>query len=666
LTLSAVPMSSAPRRLVAPSNSSTERPSIQVAPAPHAPLGRLPSLAAGESDRHVLSGEQGVRERAKEPSICLDMGKDPPGQPADLPPTRGRNQEQRRDRASEDIVRPTKPSEPVSSKTCVPALPTTIQPSPGIHGNGSGVSGAAQTGTSSSRAIVIDEDEGMAMEEAGEATKAPEIADGTEEPPLPISITKKKKLAKRSRVADLPARVPVTVSGGTRKTTEDVAPPKEDRTELRLRPRQKRGLLMLSEEKNSGQQLARSGTIATEPSRSIHDPAPSVDDIALAPAPQVRTENPYSKDERGNRPPSPQVERSVQRGRITTTAFKEKEQQMQTNQDSENTLARVASEGSRRRSSSQTRRLKNVDEQRSATSKRKTQAESDRSDSEELPQVPVGPRLARLSKRSVRSREVIGFVPSNPPVANLPKTDEPASKRLQKPSAPRQNPPSDDVSKGSSTNQAVEEEKKPRAQQVGDPSSHRELAYHKSAALPRGGIGDEEAFSLSSVAAPENATRADNDEIPKIVRLCVTNDEEVAAQPSRLHEPRNTSKQVEHPMNATGHSGVDSHLTESENQPSPVISRPDTIIRPKIMNPATRGRKAALTSDAAGQVPQSILPTEPISARSDMVPPGAKRPDHAVGEGPKRRMRFPGFASARGGGPWSREAHDLLETGRPC
>jgi len=31
-------------------------------------------------------------------------------------------------------------------------------------------------------------------------------------------------------------------------------------------------------------------------------------------------------------------------------------------------------------------------------------------------------------------------------------------------------------------------------------------------------------------------------------------------------------------------------------------------------------------------------------------------------------MKFPGFTSAAksgGGGPWSREAHDLLESGRP-
>jgi hypothetical protein len=32
---------------------------------------------------------------------------------------------------------------------------------------------------------------------------------------------------------------------------------------------------------------------------------------------------------------------------------------------------------------------------------------------------------------------------------------------------------------------------------------------------------------------------------------------------------------------------------------------------------------------------------------------------------PKIKMTFPGFVSAKGGGPWSREAHDLLETGRP-
>lgn len=93
---------------------------------------------------------------------------------------------------------------------------------------------------------------------------------------------------------------------------------------------------------------------------------------------------------------------------------------------------------------------------------------------------------------------------------------------------------------------------------------------------------------------------------------------------------------------------------------------------PKLANPATRGRKAALKSHAAGQVPRPVLPAD-IGMQA--APVARREPSKDTGAGlmvpgnikavPKIKMTFPGFVSAKGGGPWSREAHDLLETGRP-
>lgn len=89
----------------------------------------------------------------------------------------------------------------------------------------------------------------------------------------------------------------------------------------------------------------------------------------------------------------------------------------------------------------------------------------------------------------------------------------------------------------------------------------------------------------------------------------------------------------------------------------------------RIANPATRGRKAALKSHAAGQAPQRILPPTqpalliPIST-ADLAMTPIEEPRKEL-ERPKKKMSFPGFQSARGEGPWSREAFDLLETGRP-
>ncbi|KAK7754620.1 hypothetical protein SLS62_003403 [Diatrype stigma] len=83
----------------------------------------------------------------------------------------------------------------------------------------------------------------------------------------------------------------------------------------------------------------------------------------------------------------------------------------------------------------------------------------------------------------------------------------------------------------------------------------------------------------------------------------------------------------------------------------------------RTINPASRGKKAAKPSDAAGQLPQCPLPPE---ARSIGVP----RPmnGNRVGEARKQdkgvATPLPGFAKANGG-PWSREAFDLFEFKRP-
>lgn len=90
----------------------------------------------------------------------------------------------------------------------------------------------------------------------------------------------------------------------------------------------------------------------------------------------------------------------------------------------------------------------------------------------------------------------------------------------------------------------------------------------------------------------------------------------------------------------------------------------------RIANPATRGRKAALKSHAAGQAPQRILPpTQPLLlipiSTADLAMTPMEEPKKEP-ERPKKKMQFPGFQSARGEGPWSREAFDLLESGRPA
>lgn len=114
--------------------------------------------------------------------------------------------------------------------------------------------------------------------------------------------------------------------------------------------------------------------------------------------------------------------------------------------------------------------------------------------------------------------------------------------------------------------------------------------------------------------------------------------------------------------------------------------------RPRIANPASRGKKAARWEDAAGQAPQVIVPLEPvqpvvarmirtrpaggpgrgrIAAVGPMalgpVAPPLPPPTAAAAGVPavvKKAASMPGFTAASGG-TWSRHAHDLMGMNRP-
>lgn len=86
--------------------------------------------------------------------------------------------------------------------------------------------------------------------------------------------------------------------------------------------------------------------------------------------------------------------------------------------------------------------------------------------------------------------------------------------------------------------------------------------------------------------------------------------------------------------------------------------------RPRIVNPATRGRKAALSSDAAGQLPQTIVPAA-LPAPPIMGPPRKAAPKEGQqNRGASETVVLPGFTRA-GGGAWSKTAFDLLGMERP-
>ncbi|KAG5988216.1 hypothetical protein E4U52_006780 [Claviceps spartinae] len=98
------------------------------------------------------------------------------------------------------------------------------------------------------------------------------------------------------------------------------------------------------------------------------------------------------------------------------------------------------------------------------------------------------------------------------------------------------------------------------------------------------------------------------------------------------------------------------------NQPASCVppSEKDTTqndglsARAKITNPATRGKKAARKTDAAGQAPQFVVPFEPPQPVRPVPKPKPPEPNGAL----------PGFSTAKGGA-WSAHAEDLLGMTRP-
>src|SRR5690606_25995947 len=187
------------------------------------------------------------------------------------------------------------------------------------------------------------------------------------------------------------------------------------------------------------------------------------------------------------------------------------------------------------------------------------------------------------------------------------------------------------------------------------------------AVFPESVIGSSKPAPVS-ILGPEHIAAPEKETIPTttiLERETPTATESMTLRP----QFRNLPEQPAHLMNDTPDIRPDSRVTERAKG-EPPVSRIAEASRPRIANPATRGRKAALKSHAAGQVPLSIIPADPVPARGVVgmqQAPAMPRADPAAADGrPKRTMRFPGFASAKGAGPWSREAHDLLETARPC
>jgi hypothetical protein len=811
LTLSAVPFSSAPRRPPGPlhrAQPETPLPEEQdTSDNPiFEPVSEDQGSAVGPSTRVNSSHASAVAPTSRAlPRHDRRSLSEEQEQPNTEPTTQGfphhdntvsRPRMNNAPAATRSDPRPTsranRKSPAVVDKPTTPGDPRLLLTHPTVASSDAQGSVARKLGTTLSQAIDLDEERQFPDRREG-ANISPESKDGA-----PGATKQKPK--KRKRLPQMAASDVESMTTATR-TKDAEEPPMEERTVLRLKPRQKRGLLLLSEKKNKTTQRKAQDTLAVEQSRcseSPEEPANPVagessfgvesaentsatqrdDPFASSPAafrdpdslsppsngpktaqhsdhggsgdtdliphqvlpvqddkkrrpdePPASPKPSYSdadstKDRSTSRSPSPRGRRVRSRGKGSKTV--DERPSKASNLDSEPSPAGPAPEPILTRSSRQTRASKTLDDHYSSRAKRVRRADSDASAGDELPQVLPRPRLARLSRKSVRSRELIGFVPSSPDrhansallpfgarnfefaedeytagpaspaerpshesllsnkkqslIETQPRTGEPQP-CLSSTTVSRAAPPAlqrhnylpngrmgDRMLKGATEGQIGA----PKTPQLDEAPRRRSLARHTSAVLSPKGNVIQNGSEGPPLPGPESIAGPKEETSPEVTVSGTGNPQRPSALdsttlPSRLHnDSLNLLEQHTDPMSGGSEIAVDACVTEGANKQSPdaPASGPS---RPRIANPATRGRKAALKSHAAGQVPQSILPVESAPAVVSMRPPAAPpRPDPAANERPKRTMKFPGFSSARGGGPWSREAHDLLESARPC
>ena len=326
----------------------------------------------------------------------------------------------------------------------------------------------------------------------------------------------------------------------------------EPRTELRIKPRKRRGLLMMSE--NARNSRARDAEPVDQPvvaeteTRSDHGSS-------------CERENDGDSDNQAPQRPTRRVTKK--------TAQRPRQGSISTGSASEGSRGHQheAATRARRKLRSTPLATRNVDHTDSAS-----ESHSDANDvpslqhrtnsgkRDETESAAPGPRISKMVRKSVRSKEIFGFVP----------------------------------------------------------------------------FGNSNSIPAPIVTATESLGPARN----------------VGSAAARAADATNEVSQVA-AENETNSSDAGDHRRRS---PDGDRTEVDRSTAPRIANPATRGRKAASKEDAAGQVPQHVVPREPVT----MV--GARVVAPAVSPGKKAAL--PGFSNANGGA-WSKHAEDLLGMHRP-
>ncbi|RYC61723.1 hypothetical protein CHU98_g4493 [Xylaria longipes] len=213
------------------------------------------------------------------------------------------------------------------------------------------------------------------------------------------------------------------------------------------------------------------------------------------------------------------------------------------------------------------------------------------------------PRLAKLGRKSIKSREVIGFV-----------FDEESDPTL-----------------------TVRQNYQARQEPVLDPLLDQTVdnQHHET----QGKIGDGPALNEGQPDVESQSRK----------KTLVGDKDFTALQRRNNRKPR--------PLDSEA-----SLTVQTEEAPLTATATTTKQPIPPITNPATRGKKAAKPSDAAGQMPVCPLPVE--SAGSSLLNQVSRKMNAQTNLEKGTASLMPGFSRANGG-PWSREAHDLFDFKRP-
>ncbi|KAL6917467.1 hypothetical protein FSST1_008962 [Fusarium sambucinum] len=130
----------------------------------------------------------------------------------------------------------------------------------------------------------------------------------------------------------------------------------------------------------------------------------------------------------------------------------------------------------------------------------------------------------------------------------------------------------------------------------------------------------------------------------------------IAAHPQEpLRESSRDDQPQKKPLQEKQHQGEQTQIEQTPQQPQ--IKQ-----LPRVSNPATRGKKAARKQDAAGLPPQILVQLEPFPASSRIASRNSLQRPNPVSD--TARSELPGFCKPNGGA-WSRHAEDLLGMTRP-